>query len=237
MDNRSKSKLGFFISLINKHLYKRGWNLVRLRPARQMHRSRFEYQLHFISPDINSLSKILDIGSGGDPFPYATVLAERYIQPSRHRFDEFQSHGKPVILCDIQDLPFRTESFDFIYCSHVLEHVDDPIAACNELMRVGKKGYIETPHFMSDALFSWAKGMHKWFVQSIANRLIFFEYDIRRSEGVRSSAWYDLIFSSIYHPLQDVFANNKDLFTVMFQWEERFSVHVYYCDGSFRSLN
>jgi hypothetical protein len=66
-------------------------------------------------------------------------------------------------------------------------------------------------------------------------RLIFFEYDERRSEGIRSSAWHDIIFSSTYHPLQDVFAENKDLFTVMFPWEKKFSIHVYYSDGSFKS--
>jgi SAM-dependent methyltransferase len=171
MDDLLKSMLSFLVSSINRHLNKRGWNFVRVKPARPMHTSRFEYQHNYISPHMSNLSKILDIGSGGDPFPYATVLAERYMQPSRHRAAEFKSDGKPVVICDIHNLPFRTGSFDFVYCSHVLEHVDAPIAACNEIMRVGGKGYIECPHFISDALFSWAKGMHKWFIQSIDNRL------------------------------------------------------------------
>jgi len=37
-------------------------------------------------------------------------------------------------------MPFPDKSFDFVYCAHVLEHVDDPIRACREIMRVGKRG-------------------------------------------------------------------------------------------------
>lgn len=40
---------------------------------------------------------------------------------------------------DIQDLPFKDESFDFIMCSHVLEHVEDDIKAMKELHRVLSK--------------------------------------------------------------------------------------------------
>lgn len=208
----------------------------RLRPAHPIHRSRFEYQHRFISFDIPKGSRVLDIGSGGDPFPYATVLAERYLEPSQHRVAPFKSNGKPVVVCDIHALPFQSKSFDYVYCCHVLEHVDDPIQATREIMRVGKRGYIETPHFMTDALFAWAKGMHKWFVQSIDNRLVFFEYDERRAEGVRSSAWHDVIFGKTYHPLQEVFAENKDIFATMFLWEGSFAVDVYYCDGTVQYL-
>ena len=199
-----------------------------------MHRSRFEYQRRFVNFDIPERSRVLDIGSGGDPFPYATVLAERHLEPSQHRVAPFKSDGKPVVLCDIHHLPFRNDSFDYVYCSHVLEHVDDPIQAAREIMRVGERGYIETPHFMTDALFAWAKGMHKWFVQSIDNRLVFFEYDEQRAEGIRSSAWRDIIFGKYYHTLQDVLADNRDLFMIMFPWERKINVDIFYCDGRVR---
>jgi SAM-dependent methyltransferase len=223
------------VNLINAKIGRRlGFEISRVRPAKPLHMSRFEYQQRFLNFQIREGSRVLDIGSGGDPFPYATVLAERYLEPSRHRVAEFRANGKPVVVCDIQDLPFASGSFDYIYCAHVLEHVDDPIRAARELMRVGKRGYIETPHFMTDALFGWAKGMHKWFVQSIDNRLVFFEYDERRADGIRSSAWRDIIFSSKHSPLQDVFADNKDLFTMMFPWHDKFAVDVYYVNGTVR---
>lgn len=40
---------------------------------------------------------------------------------------------------DIQDIVFPDETFDIIYCSHVLEHVDDDRKAMREFLRVLKK--------------------------------------------------------------------------------------------------
>lgn len=39
---------------------------------------------------------------------------------------------------DLHDLPYPDGSFDFILCSHVLEHVDDPVRATSEMRRVLK---------------------------------------------------------------------------------------------------
>ncbi len=41
---------------------------------------------------------------------------------------------------DIQDMTFDDNSFNIIICSHVLEHVDDDIAAMREFFRVLKPG-------------------------------------------------------------------------------------------------
>lgn len=41
---------------------------------------------------------------------------------------------------DIAAMPFRDEAFDLIICSHVLEHVDDDIAAMKEMVRVLSRG-------------------------------------------------------------------------------------------------
>lgn len=44
------------------------------------------------------------------------------------------------IKADIQNLPFEDNSFDVIFCNHVLEHVNDDKKALSELYRVMKKG-------------------------------------------------------------------------------------------------
>ena len=49
---------------------------------------------------------------------------------------------------DIRALPFEDNSFDFILCNHVLEHVDDDLKAMSELFRVlkpGGKAVIQVP--------------------------------------------------------------------------------------------
>ena len=44
------------------------------------------------------------------------------------------------VKADILDLPFEDESFDVIFCNHVLEHIIDDRKAMSELYRVMKKG-------------------------------------------------------------------------------------------------
>ncbi|MEM4298087.1 MAG: class I SAM-dependent methyltransferase [Nitrososphaerota archaeon] len=198
---------------------------------------RFSYQARYINFNIKQNERVLDIGSGGYPFPYATVLVERFLEPSRHRHEPLVTNDKPLILADIHNLPFRDKCFDFVYCSHVLEHVDNPLQACAEIMRVGRRGFIETPTMGKDALFAWARDMHKWHVVAIGSNLCFFEYSQRQLEGIRSSAWQEIIVSKWYHPLQEAFYNNQDIFNVMFSWVERFAVFVFHLDGTVESLN
>ncbi|WP_186758318.1 class I SAM-dependent methyltransferase [Echinicola salinicaeni] len=49
---------------------------------------------------------------------------------------------------DIHDIPFEDNSFDVVFCNHVMEHVDDDILACKEINRVLKPdgwGIIQSP--------------------------------------------------------------------------------------------
>lgn len=180
---------------------------------------------------------MLDVGSGSDPFPYASVVVDRYLEPTEHRHSPFNSQGKLTVVADVQNLPFADKSFDFVYCSHVLEHVDHPATACQELMRVGKQGYVETPTLAKDGLFLSARNVHKWHVVSVANALCFFEYSDRQLDGIRSRAWKDIIKQRRYHPLQKVVADNQDFFNVMFSWVNEFQAYVFRLNGSVDVVN
>jgi SAM-dependent methyltransferase len=198
---------------------------------------RFSYQTTYVNFDIKPTDRVLDIGSGGSPFPYATVLVDRFLEPSRHRYASLVREGKPLVVADSHRLPFRDKCFDFIYCSHLLEHVENPLRACAEIMRVGKQGFIETPTMGKDALFAWAKDMHKWHIVGCGQNLCFFEYSERQLQGIRSSAWSDIIFSKWRHPLQKVFYENQDLFNVLFSWKQEFQVFVFHLDGKVESFS
>lgn len=207
------------------------------RPEWLGENDRFSYQCRYVNFDIKPTDRVLDIGSGGSPSPCATVLFDRFLEPTRHRDDNLVRGDKPLILGDIDSLPFRDRSFDFIYCSHVLEHVENPVGACAEIMRVGRRGFIETPTMGKDALFVWAKNRHKWHVVSAGNNLCFFEYSPRQLEGIRSQAWSDIIFSKWYHPLQEAFYLNLDLFNMLFTWHDCFTVFAFRLDGTVETLN
>lgn len=171
---------------------------------------------------------ILDVASGANPFPKATILSDRYMELTAHRRNELVLDHRPFVVLDIHHLPFRDKSIDYVYCSHVIEHTDDPELASAELMRVGKAGYIEAPTLMQDALFSWAKGLsHKWYIVQFGNRLVFFEYDERRVQGVRSDIWRKTVVGPYYHPNQDLFYPNRELFNTILEWKDRFEVTVF----------
>ncbi|MBI5865099.1 MAG: class I SAM-dependent methyltransferase [Planctomycetes bacterium] len=210
---------------------------VQPRPHREDERTRHAYQRRFIPFDIAPGAAVLDIGSGGDPFPKATVLLDRFTGKTQHRHAELVRDGRRFVEADIIAMPFADREFEFVYCAHVLEHVDDPLAACREIMRVGRRGYIETPTLGKDMLFAWnVAHMHKWHVVAIADTLCFYELSARQNEGIRSREWQKLIFGPWRHPLQDAYFDNADLFNVMFPWKERFDVHVFMLDGRMRSL-
>jgi SAM-dependent methyltransferase len=199
--------------------------------------SRFEYQQRYVQFDIQPSDQVLDIGSGGDPFPYATVLTDRFLEESPYRRESLVKAGKPFLLSDIDALPFHDKSFDFVFCAHVLEVLEDPLKACAEIMRVGKRGFIETPTAGKDMLFAWARNLQKWHVVDIGSNLCFFEYSERQLDGIGSPIWRNRIFSKAYDPLQKVFYENQDVFNVMFTWQEQFSVFVFRLDGTVSALN
>ena len=47
------------------------------------------------------------------------------------------------VRANITELPFEDNSFDMIFCNHVLEHIPDDSKAMRELFRVLKKGGME----------------------------------------------------------------------------------------------
>lgn len=91
---------------------------------------------------------VLEVGSGGNPYPRSNVLLDAY-ESTRERFWEPLTSDRPTILGFAEDLPFKNKAFDFVICAHVLEHSKDPAKFLSELQRVAKSGYIEVP----DAFF------------------------------------------------------------------------------------
>src|SRR5215831_11518984 len=77
--------------------------------------NRFDYQKRYVKFDLQPGDQVLDIGSGGYPFPYATILTDRFLEKSPYRFESLVRDARPFLLSDICELPFGDKSFDFIY--------------------------------------------------------------------------------------------------------------------------
>jgi len=70
---------------------------------------------------------------------YFEQRAHQYIKIDKH-LERYQPNT--VIEMDLTALEFSNNAFDFIFCSHVLEHIPDDQKAINEIYRVLKPGGI-----------------------------------------------------------------------------------------------
>lgn len=96
----------------------------------------------------------------------------------------------PDIVADIHDLPFADNSQDAIICSAVLEHVEDPFRASQELYRVLKpNGYcfVYVPFLF---YYHAEKGYYKdyWRFTEDALRLLFKKFSHIEIQSVRGAA-------------------------------------------------
>jgi len=99
---------------------------------------------------------VLDVGSGGRPYPRSDVLFDR-LTGAEHRCGEaMMIDGRPVAFGDAKKMPFKDKAFDFVIASHILEHISDPAVFIKEMQRVGKAGYIETPNAIFERLHPYA---------------------------------------------------------------------------------
>lgn len=175
---------------------------------------------------------VLDLGCGPDPnapetyekreasFPRADILVDGSID-----LVSFYS-GKGLRFCvsDAGRLPFRDGTFDFVWCSHLLEHVNDPRTACREIVRVGTRGRIRTPSKLKELLRP--NEHHHWMVSAFGNHLVFEE----KSSDLFSPAWRAAVYTT---PMQQwleaisTFSNIRGkLFEIVFDWWDDFEVEV-----------
>lgn len=78
----------------------------------------------------------LDIGAGD-----FKVLPHVISVDNMHHNQAFGFRFKPDVACDAARLDiFASQSMDFVYSSHTLEHIEDPAAALKEWWRVLKQG-------------------------------------------------------------------------------------------------
>ena len=106
--------------------------------------------------------KILDIGCNRDAVKYAQTVAD-----IQNLSDFYKNENKDFVLIESKNLPFEDNQFDFIYASHVIEHVDDVSYFIKELQRISKQGYIELPSMLEDNIVLSENNIldHKWFFQ------------------------------------------------------------------------
>ena len=77
--------------------------------------------------------KVLDVGSSISPYKHL-IPYTKYV-----RLD-IDPHSKPDLVCDLHKIKWKSEDFDTIIATEVMEHLREPHVAIKEIYRVLKKG-------------------------------------------------------------------------------------------------
>ena len=113
----------------------------------------------------NSHLKILDLGcTHVNYWPEANNFAD---------IEDYSENFKKLNLPYTQikpneKLPFKDKEFDYVILSHVMEHVPNLLEFRDEIVRVGKAGYIELPTKLNDNIvFGCDEEVlgHKWWFE------------------------------------------------------------------------
>lgn len=167
--------------------------------------------------------RVLDIGGWVQPFnradyvldinPYVTrgMLSSCY--PGAERFTKETWIQRD--LCDRRPYPFADKFFDYVICSHTLEDLRDPVFVCSEIIRIGRRGYIEVPSMRNEMTFGVehpryaGRSHHRWLV------------DIQKNE---------IVFTFKYHHIH---SNWKYHFPPRTVWDARDEVEFLFWEGEF----
>jgi len=123
---------------------------------------------------IHKKDRVVEIGSGHNPMYRSNVIVEKYMYDNSNRCGDIKIYPHQTFVnADGENLPFKNKEFDYAVCNQVLEHVEHPEKFIKELVRIAKRGYIETPSLLGEHLFP--KKSHRWVILDIDNKLIFYD--------------------------------------------------------------
>lgn len=174
--------------------------------------------------------RVLEIGPGSNPHPRSDVFLELAFDAEQARLeqrggtpDEPDFGGKPVVYYDGTAFPFADAEFDYVICSHVIEHVENPQSFVKEINRVsGGRGYIEYPLITYEYLYSF--DVHLNFVKFDESRNVL-RYIPKRDTGLAEfSAVCAFFNATLAHGWDDLTAANKKLFFEGFEFVRPFEV-------------
>ncbi|MDO8451753.1 MAG: methyltransferase domain-containing protein, partial [bacterium] len=163
---------------------------------------------------------VLEIGSGNNPNPRSDILCDRYLTDNSERAGGFPIViDRPFVRCDAYALPFADKTFDYVICSHILEHMDDPKKFIAEVTRVGKAGYIEVPSAVSERIFGWS--IHHWYCRVEKKGIIL----APKSDGERFGGFFHRLIETQFWFRRYIDAH-KDVIYSRLEWRESCPIRV-----------
>jgi len=166
---------------------------------------------------------VLEIGSGQNPQSRSDILLDKYLFDNTERsFGQVIIIDRSFVVGDAMKLPFKDKSIDYTICKHVLEHLETPKQFFEELMRVSKRGYIETPTELAEKMFGWK--FHKWYINKIRDKIVLTS---------KEKVLYSQLFYNIFHKkiredkyLKKFYQKNPNLFIMSYEWNKRIKYEI-----------
>lgn len=186
----------------------------------------FEHKMKSIRP----LDRVLEIGPGSTPHPRSDVFLELLMSDESERVSQRGGvaqapdfSNRPVYYYEGKQFPFKDGEFDYVICSHVIEHVGDPVLFLSEVFRVGKcRGYIEYPLITYDYMYDF--DVHLNFLKF--NRSEFTLFFCRKIDtGIAQfSPVTSLLREAFEKGWSELTSANKELFFEGFEFDCRFGI-------------
>lgn len=174
---------------------------------------------------INEYDRVLEIGPGGNPHSRSDVFLELIIEDEEKR--KRQNGGvesavtdKPIVYYDGKKFPFKDKEFDYVICSHVIEHIDDVENFLKEMFRVSRKGYMEYPVIYYEYLYDIPE--HINFVKYDSGRLLYLRKELTNFSEF--NCVQSFFFESLNKGYTDIVDDLKKFMFEGFEWFDKFEI-------------
>ncbi|MDC0230570.1 methyltransferase domain-containing protein [Aureispira] len=168
---------------------------------------------------------VLDVGGGHAPHRRANIVVDKFADSNFHRRADLKvMHHQRFVEADGEDLPFKDHELDFVFCNHVLEHVDNPEVFLKEQARVSPRGYLEVPSLIGEILHP--KGSHKWLILEIDEKIVMMDKKIVGFKASHDLGFLFLRYLPKYSLAYRLMKYTHGLTTVRYQWEGSVDVIV-----------
>lgn len=164
---------------------------------------------------------VLEVGSGSSPWPRSDVLLDRYYvdETGQRGGGEIFRDRRPMVVAAGERLPFKDKAFDFVYCSHVIEHAEDIGSMLNEMSRVAKAGFIECPNPILERILD--QEHHNWYITNVNGSLLITPKNLENNVSTRVDRFF-------FHMMSDYFIvrHNWELFVTRMHWQGRIQFEI-----------
>ncbi|HET6227330.1 MAG TPA: class I SAM-dependent methyltransferase [Bacteroidia bacterium] len=175
--------------------------------------------------NIKPTDKVLEIGPGADPHPRSNVLLEKKFANEAEYASQFGNSqklvtDKPVVFYEGDVFPFADKEFDYVICSHVLEHVENVEQFLSEVFRVAHKGYFEYPLAYYEYLYNF--DVHINYLKYDNDCL---KYMKKRNSGLNEfRPIQDFFYQSLQKGYDQLIRDLIHLFMEGFEWDKPFRI-------------